>query len=1105
MIKKNTLILFLLSISLCAFTQNNGVKGKVISSEDNLGIPGVSVFISGTTKGTSTDIDGDYHILSVQKGDTLEFHFIGYLIEKKVYNGQERIDVTLKPNVNELNEVVVTALGIERQSKELGYLTQKVDGEVIAQSSTDNVLSALAGRAAGVQVSNGNGVDGGSTRITIRGNNNLTTNNQPLIVVDGVPMENIPGLENIGRGTDWGNALNNLNAFDIEEQTILSGGQASALYGSRGANGVIEIRTKRGVNRKGIGVEYNFMHKINSPYRFRDVQNEYGHGGPVSLSGPTFYSTPQSGDTLLYPQIFSGNVIIDQEGSSSTTSKEFGYYGDAVSWGPKMNGQMIKWWDGEMRPYTPQPNNYKSIYKTGYTTTHNISASGGSEKGSMRVSITREDHTPIIENSNYDQTTFNMAGNLKLSEKITVDMAFTYINYNRLNSPELGDTQNSFSKGYLYSWGRSYKGLDKENYELENGTRNPQEGYPWHYVSNSLWWNYYNNNTQQSRDKYIGSLSFNYGITTWLNLFARVGRDFTLSRFETRNKPTEIDGIQDGYYGSSLNRNYSNNLDIMLAAQKDNLFGSNFNLKFTIGGASWEQELYSIGGKSGTWYYPNFYSFDNFTNPEYEIQGNTVIIHGDSPSNVKASESIIPRKTNSLFSFLNLSYKDYLFLDLTGRNDISSTLPSDNNSYFYPSVSLSFIASEAFNLYDKVKWLSFLKIRGGAAQTATDASPFQTEFYYTNSFFGSVETSSFPSTIPPHSLKPQRVNSYEGGLTIGLFDNKIDFDLTYYYIYSFDQIIPGLPVPASSGANAITTNDGIVSNRGIEIVLNTVPIRTNKFIFKTGINFSRNRNKIISLGGNVPQISIGDIWGSNGPEMLVREGEDYGTISGWDYVYHENGQPILNDEGTHYKLTDTRVPVGNAAPDFLAGWYTEFSYKGFRLSTLIDTKWGGDIYSGSYVIGLQTGQSPETLKERNGGGLPYTDPNGNTSNVGVILPGVYEDGTPNDKVVHYYYKYMPNAGGWGEFLTTPGIVENTWVKMREIRLGYTFNQKIIEKLKIFQNLTFSIVGRDLFYIYTTLPDNINPEGIMGSGNAQGFEWASTPGTRSFTFSIKANF
>jgi iron complex outermembrane receptor protein len=895
--------------------------------------------------------------------------------------------------------------------------------------------------------------------------------------------------------------------LDIEDYTVLKGGAASALYGSRGANGVILITTKRGRKRKGIGVTYNFTYKIIQPYRFREMQNKYGAGGPISFTPPTF---PMSGDTLLYPGIYGTDfLIINQEGDVSSTTAEFGYYGSAVSWGPEMQGEIVKWWDGKMRSYSPQPDNYESIFQNGFTQTHNISAAGGGERGSMRVSITRQDHKPIIENSNFNRTTINLGANLKISDKLNADLSFSYINFNRLNSPVLGEEGNSFSKGFLYSWPRSYQGIDKENYANPDGSRNPQEGYPFLYVSSSLWWNFYNNNTSLQRDKYLGALTITYDITPWLNLLGRVGRDFTLEQYETRNMPIDVIGLKNGYYANSLNRTKSDIYECFLTADKAKIFNSKLNAKFTLGASRWDYNWYRISGHSGTWYYPNMYTFFNYTSPTYttDDDGNTIVDQtGNSPGSMVPGEGISRIRQNSVFSFLNLSYDNYIFLELTGRNDWSSTLPMGENSYFYPSVSLSFILSEVLNIQQKVPWLNFVKLRGGIAQTATDVdAPYQLDFYYSTGMFGGEQTSSFPGVIPPYILTPQRVNAYEAGINLGFFENRIDFDFTYYYLYSFSQILPNLPVPVSSGAPGITINEGVLTNKGFEIILNAVPIRTRNILFKTGINLARNRNLVVSLGENADVLPLADIWGLNGPAMALRVGDDYGTIYGYDYVYHENGQPIVNEDGTKYLITDTRVPIGNASPDFIAGWYTELHYKGFTLSTLIDTKWGGDIYCGSYVINLQTGLSPETLIEREGGGLPYTDPDGTTSNIGIILEGVYEDGTPNDKIVHYYYKYLPNAGGWGKFISTPGILENSWVKMREISLSYTFPQNLMSKTKVFQNLTLSIVGRDLFYIYTTLPDKINPEGIMGSGNAQGFEWASMPGSRSITFGISASF
>ncbi len=1100
------LIVLLISAFVSAYAQQKVITGQITSDEDNMSLPGVSIVIKGTLLGTVTEMDGSYSLPGVSSKDTLLISYLGYEPQEIAVGNKKVINVVMKVSIAELGEVVVTALGVKRQQRAIGYSTQKIDVAEVVQSNTPNVLDALEGRSAGVNISQGDGIDGGSTRIVIRGNNNLSGNNQPLIVIDNVPMENTPGLEDIGRGTDWGNGIGDINPMDIADYTVLKGGAASALYGSRGANGVILITTKRGKKEKGIGVTYNFSQKIIHPYKYRDVQNKYGAGGPISFTPPTF---PTDGDTLLYPGIYStDNLIINQQGETSSSAAEFGYYGSAVSWGPEMNGETVRWWDGEMREYSPQPDNYKDVFHDGYTQTHNIAASGGGDFGSLRVSVTRQDHNAIIDNSDYNRTTINLGANIKISDKLNADVTMSYINYNRLNSPMLGENANSFCKGYLYSWPRSYKGIDKANYALDNGAQNPQDGYPFQYINPQVWWNLYNNNTTQQRDKYLGALTLTYDITPWLNLMGRVGRDFTLEQFETRNKPIDVIGLQEGYYGKTMTRTYSDIFEAFLTAGKENIFNSKINAELVVGASRWDYDRYSISGHSGTWYYPNMYMFGNFTETIYTTDeyGNTIIDQaGDDLTAVAAGESTLRERNNSVFSFLNLSYDDYLFVELTGRNDFSSTLPSGSNSYFYPSASVSFIASEAFNLQEKVGWFNFLKIRAAAAQTATDATPYQLDFDYITKLLGGQQASSFPDTIPPYMLTPQRVNAYEGGINLGFFENRIDFDFTYYYTYSYSQILEGLPVPVSSGAGYITTNEGVLTNQGFEIVLNAVPVQTKNFLFKTGINISRNRNKIVSLGKYAEVLPIADIWGLNGPAMALRVGDDYGTIYGYDYVYNENGQPIVNDEGTKYEITDTRVPIGNASPDFLAGWYTEFNYKGFRLGTLIDTKWGGDIYCGSYVIGLQTGQSPETLIERDGGGLPYTDPAGNTSNIGIILDGVYADGTPNDKVVHYYYKYLPNAGGWGKLLSTPGIVENTWVKMREISLSYTFPYNMIQKTKIFQGLTLSIVGRDLFYIYTTLPDNINPEGIMGSGNAQGFEWASMPSSRSFTFAISAKF
>nr|NQU93739.1 TonB-dependent receptor plug domain-containing protein [Bacteroidota bacterium] len=406
MIRKLLLLVGIAAVAFSGFGQEITITGTVTSAEDGLSIPGVSIYVKSTLNGTISDFEGHYSLSGVQQSDTLVFRFLGFIEVMEAVNGRTLINIILAPEAQNLEEVVVTALGIKREKREIGYTTESFSGSELERSNAPNVINALSGRSAGVQVSEPDGVEGGTTRIVIRGNNNITGNNQPLIVVDGVPIENTPGLEEIGRGQDWGSAINNVNQADIEDISILKGPTASALYGSRGANGVVLITTKRGKKQKGIGINYSFTHKIISPYRYRDVQNTYGAGGPISLSEPQFME--DSTGTYIYPT----STHADNGPFGKPTSELFGYYGTAASWGPKMNGQMLKWWDGEMRPYTPQPDNLELYFDNGSSTTHNLAFSGGNDLGTIRVSLTRTDHTPIIPNSNYDQTTVNMGSRI---------------------------------------------------------------------------------------------------------------------------------------------------------------------------------------------------------------------------------------------------------------------------------------------------------------------------------------------------------------------------------------------------------------------------------------------------------------------------------------------------------------------------------------------------------------------------------------------------------------------------------------------------------------------------------------------------------------------
>ena len=1083
------LILFLcMGFSIKA--QDIKVSGYVTSAEDGYGLPGVTIQVKGTSNGTITEIDGDYSI-TVGSRDTLTFSYVGYQTQNIPVNGRNQIDVVMKNDAMMLDNVVVTALGIKRQKRDLGYATEDISGADLTRSGSDNVINSLSGRSAGVQIITGDGVSGGSSRIVIRGNNSIFGDNQPLIVVDGVPMTNEGGVTGWDGGQDWGTALNNINQEDIEDLSILKGPTAAALYGSRGGNGVVLITTKKGKKQQGLGINFSSTYKITNPYGYRDVQNKYGAGGPVSFMTPTL--TQDANGNYIY----NGNYNSDQGPEGEPTNTTFGYYGGAVSWGPVMDGTEMLWWDSVMRAYSPQPNNLSMLYKNSHSFTNNVSFQNAGDFGSIRVSITDDRSDAIIDNCNLKQTTFNVGSLLNISEKIKADISFTYFDFHRLNSPILGESYSNFNKGLLYSWPRSWQGIESTTYEQADGSMTEWGNYPFQYINANTFWTFYNNNTTLDRDKAYGSIRLTYDITDWLTLAGKTALDFSLDQYETKNKPTAVDGMTGGYYKQNMTRDYTLDADFLLTAHKDYIFGSLFKARLSFGGERFYRNTYGLWAGTGTWAYSDLYTFYN-----YISGGANPITSGMLPG-----ESRYEKQVNSLYGFLNVSYRDYLFLDVTGRNDWSSTLPMNNNSYFYPSATLSFIATEAF----KINWgpISFLKFRGSAAMTASDDSPYQLDFTYNTGSFGGQLTSTLPTQVPPIQLKPQRQRSYEFGVDFGLWD-KFNMDFTYYDIYSWDQILAS-PMAVSSGSSSARINTGVVTNKGIEAIMNYNVFQKPDSYLQVGLNFARNTNRIVDLGGADMYI-LSEVWGSNGPAIAVQEGEEYGTIYGWDYVYaydaNGNKRPVLNAEGTEYLKTNQRVPVGNCAPLVTGGINMKYNYKNLSVYALVDAKLGGDVYCGSYVISMQTGQSNETLYEREGNGLPLYDAEGNfLGNYGVILPGVQVDPetgavTENEQVVHYYYKYMPNYGGWGNYLTTPGIVNNTWIKLREITVSYNFPSRILEKLKVFQNASISVTGRDLFYIYKSLPDNINPEGTLGTGNAQGLEYGSFPMTRSFIFSLR---
>ncbi len=1101
------------------------IKGSVVDG-DGSAIPGASIVVKGTTTGTISNFEGNFTLTIPVNAQTMVVSFIGMQTQEIKITDLTDYKVILSTDIAGIEEVlVVAALGVKRQPRSMGYMTQAVSGEDIVMSNTPNVVSSLSGKLAGVSITNANQLDGGTSRIVIRGNNNISGNNQPLIILDGIPLENNPTIplaggkgvtESTSGVTDFGTGINFLNPDDIEDMNVLKGPAAAALYGARGANGVILITTKKGTKKEGIGISYSYTNKITDPYYFREQQNEYGFGGlamPMyTADNDLLYDKDDQGNTLYPRQKWNGDryeAIYGQmpHGLWTYDAKAFTWHGYSTSWGRKMDGKMIKWWDGEMRPHSPQPDNQQYYYRNGIQDSHNISFSNAGDFGSVRVGIGHVSNDAVIDNSNYKKTNFTIGSNLNISDVLKAEVSVSYSDYNRLNGMNVQTTNDFFSK-FVYNYPVDYRPeLDHQNYKREDGTFNSFGNgthNPYGVNAYSVFWNVYEQNRSQQRNQMLGAIKLVYSPTDWLSFMGRAGLDFVSQEIEERHKPKDIAGLQ-GWYLHSLAKESVTNFDFLATAKKDNLL-DNLNASVSVGGTQWTRERYYMKGqtwKNGKSRFkdPWIYSLAN-----YDLSTQS----GEINSQQIPTEEKLQKEINSMYGFLDLSYSNYLYLQLTGRNDWSSTLPSNSNSYFYPSSSLSFVFSE---LIEDKDWLTFGKLRLAYAAAANDADPYKLLPTFTSSSFGGFPAHGINDILPPTDLKPQTSRSYEGGIDLRLFDSRLKFDVTYYHVVSDNQIMSA-PIPLSSGYSNVEFNSGEMENKGFEVVASYEVVRKKDFNWTLGVNGSHNQNTLLSLDGVNKTLIIGQFFGGNGPVIQVDVGEKYGNIYGWDYELNDKGNRIVetrtdndgNVVGTLYKTTPDRVKMGNSTPDLIGGINNTIRWKNFSLYALVDFSLGADIWSGDHATALSSGLSPSTLLERNGGGLPFTYPDGTQANHGIKMDGDLEDGTANNHVVHYIWKYG-RLGSWGAYnLSTPSILKNDWVKMREITLSYNVPKEFVKKSKVFQNARLSFTGRDLFYIHTSLPDKINPEATsLTAGNAQGLMFGALPGMRSFSFSLNVGF
>jgi TonB-linked SusC/RagA family outer membrane protein len=1047
---------FLLFVGMQAALAQMEVKGTITDTKDGTPLPGVSVVVKGTLTGTVTDINGKY-ILTVPSGyNELIFSFVGMLTKETKIDGRAVIDVGMEDDVVGLNEVVVTALGISREKKSLGYSVQDMKGEELAKAKETNIVNSLSGKISGVQVTNSSGAVGSSSRIVIRGVNVLNGNNQPLFVVDGVPISNNDfaagdGLGGAGRaasknnGTNRGNGAADINPDDVESISVLKGSNAAALYGSRAANGVILITTKSGKTgastRKGLNVELSNSTTFEKPLRMPNWQNEYGQGAEGVFS------------------------FVDGAGGGTKDGVD-------ESWGPKLDaGLMIPQYNSPVvdgvrqpTPWVSHPDNINDFLETGVTTTTNLAIVGGYTDANFRLSYTNMNQKGMLPNTDFIKNTISMGASANATEKLNISGTVNYVSAKSNNLPGYGyDAQNVFQQ-FLWA-ARQVNYPDLKNYTNPDGSK-----YNWNYnYHNNPYFTLNENLNTLDRDRVYGNAKILYKFTSYLSAFVRTGVDYYSNLSTERAAWGDIDNAY-GFYDENQSNFRELNSDFLLMFDK--YVSTDFNLNVNLGGNYMGQNYHSTFGAAD----------------ELAVEGVYTLANAKVP--LRATSTQRDKVIQSLYGSAQLGWKSALFLDVTARNDWSSTLPKTNWSYFYPSFTLSCILTDLLKLKDSKTW-SYGKIRAGYAIVGSDTDPYNLLPVLS---FGDGWNSStkylnqyVPNTLPDPNLKSQKQYGLEIGGEFKFFMNRISLDITYYNQQTKDQIIT-VPVSGATGYTAMVTNAGQIDNTGIEITFGAIPIKGDgdKFNWDIFLNFAKNKNEVVALKEGIEQYELGTYWDL---KVMAIPGQPYGSLYGADFLRDPDGN-IINRNGVPVK-GDLKI-LGNFQPDWVGGITNDFSLKGFDLSFLIDIHKGGDIYSMTNAWGRYAGALDETLIGREGG------------IVGVGVKEVLDaDGNvtgyaPNDVVVtaeEYNHAAFTNS------IPAGSIFDATYVKLREVRFGYTFKNLGDFPIK---GITISLVGRNLAILYSTIP-HVDPETSFTNGNVQGLEFGQLPSARSLGFNINLKF
>ncbi|WP_018612710.1 SusC/RagA family TonB-linked outer membrane protein [Segetibacter koreensis] len=1055
-------LLILLLFSTYTFAQNIVISGKVKDQNGNP-VSGATVSVKGSRQGAATNESGNFSI-NVKKGAELTISYVGFVSQNIVANSSP-LNVTLQNSSNTLNEVVVTALGVERNRRSLQSSITTVGGENLTQAREVNLSNALAGRVAGVNVSKVASGPGGSSRVVIRGAKTLgSTLNQPLYVVDGVPIDNTNlGQAGVWGGSDQGDAMNSINPDDIASMTVLKGASAAALYGSRAANGVILITTKKGSARKGLGVEYNGNYVAETVQNLTDFQTTHGDGGYVG--------------TTLQNQVAKKAETLDEHWQNGW---------GANGWGPKFDGSSVVQFDGISRPYSYAGDNWKRFYKTGNQITNTVAITGGSETQSFRLSLSDLTSTGVFPNSGFDRFNATLSANSKIGKRITMNAKVLYSNEKNKNRPRVSDAPGNANLSLYYTPGD----VDVRNLIGDPGKpgavpsiekqqdmgitiadkKAPGEEFA---VNNNIYqqnpyWAAYQFKNNDTRDRVITNGDVRYNITDFLYMQGQAGMDFYTLK-NTRLEPQGTGYDRPGAMNEIDTRVREINLQYMLGFNKTfNRFGVNA----FVGGNRMRRMYEQLSLNGSQFNTPFLAAISNAKQHDYSYGYNQ-------------------RGINSLFGSVELSYNNYLFLTGTARRDWFSVLNPQKNGITYPSIGGSFVFTDAFKTLPK--WLSFGKLRASWAQVGNTESvqPYRTAITYgaTQTHLG-IPLGGFTAgnNLPNPYLVPFTSTEMEYGLEFRVFQNRLGLDITYYDQKTTNDILDAT-ISQSSGFGTTSVNLGKLTNKGVEFLLTATPVKS-ALTWDVSLNFAKNNSKVVSLIEGQNQLFVEEPRTRTAAVYHI-VGYPYGMIEGVTQMRDPNGNLVYDSSGT--PLTDNTYKIlGNGVPDFTGGLNNSLTWKGVNLSFLIDFRSGGDIYSGTNVRMTEAGFTKQSLLGR-AGEAPLTI-TGVTQDVAGFKPFT-KTLTPGEAA--NYWSQL------GERAQENFMYDASFIKLRQITLGYTLPSKLFTNTPI-RSVMVSFVARNLAILYKNVP-NIDPEATYTSSNAQGLDYFGMPATRTYGFNIRASF